>query len=666
MLKWFYDFYYNFDNYEVIKTRKNGKFYNIVCSISFVSSSFEYENKYGGCIYLWCINLEGKMYIGRSVEDLVKFLENLKNENNIIIYSSDLPLLFLYISEYFNWLDVFCMDINQPLYAKTKDKIEFRDLKALSGMNINDIYIKMFNKELKKQKEYIKTPKSELQLSDIRRVLKESEIIYKYIKNEKNNTKNNKITEIPYTMTGYTRKFVRENTIKYGNNKYRDLIKSLTISDKEEYNLLSKCFSGGFMYAKENYIGKEIKNVHSYDMKSAYIHALLSCKLPMSKSKKIEIRNIEQFEELTKQYLMITTIKITEVSKKKGECPFLKLNKMLLSKNEIIDENDMILYSDCLYLAITSLDYYIIKSIYEFKNISFGTTYAYVKDYLPSEFCHSVIKLYEKKEEQKNKEYNEKTNDIDEINLQNSKKRLASCYGMCVMSLDKKPIKFINGRYIKEEENIDFIELYNKKNDRFLFYPWGVFITAYIRINLFAAIKELGEDFIYCDTDCVKFLNIEKHKQFFDNFNYNIKKINDIAFNKNDINIKYDNIGTFVYEGKYETFKTLGVKKYSYIKNKKFEISVSGLPKRCSKYIYNKYGNNCMRFFNEDLNIPSEESYKYAIIAFNENTTFYVKDYNNKITKINLKCGCYKKNVDFNFSSTDIFIDKIFEISNFL
>ena len=104
------------------------------------------------------------------------------------------------------------------------------------------------------------------------------------------------------------------------------------------------------------------------------------------------------------------------------------------------------------------------------------------------------------------------------------KNMLNSAYGMTVTDIIRDEIFFFN--YAQDpfptedpaykdydKETIDrlklikmeeAIEKYNNGNNRFLFYPWGVWVCAYARRNLFTAIKECGKDYVYSDTDSVK------------------------------------------------------------------------------------------------------------------------------------------------------------------
>ncbi|MEM1506600.1 hypothetical protein RG959_25010, partial [Domibacillus sp. 8LH] len=58
------------------------------------------------------------------------------------------------------------------------------------------------------------------------------------------------------------------------------------------------------------------------------------------------------------------------------------------------------------------------------------------------------------------------------------------------------------------------IEKYNSSRKRFLYYAWGIWVTAYARRNLWTGILAVGNDYIYSDTDSLKVLNYEKHEPY--------------------------------------------------------------------------------------------------------------------------------------------------------
>ena len=72
---------------------------------------------------------------------------------------------------------------------------------------------------------------------------------------------------------------------------------------------------------------------------------------------------------------------------------------------------------------------------------------------------------------------------------------------------------------LTDKEKEEMLQKYNESKNRFLFYPWGVFVTAYARRNLFTAIYEAKDDYIYSDTDSIKLKNADFHKKYFDTYN---------------------------------------------------------------------------------------------------------------------------------------------------
>ena len=63
------------------------------------------------------------------------------------------------------------------------------------------------------------------------------------------------------------------------------------------------------------------------------------------------------------------------------------------------------------------------------------------------------------------------------------------------------------------------INSYNNSRTRFLYYPWGVFVTAYARANLWSGILSVGDDYLYSDTDSIKMKNYKKHMDYVKSYN---------------------------------------------------------------------------------------------------------------------------------------------------
>src|SRR5699024_5712155 len=83
-------------------------------------------------------------------------------------------------------------------------------------------------------------------------------------------------------------------------------------------------------------------------------------------------------------------------------------------------------------------------------------------------------------------------------------------------------INYIDDWEVEKADTETQIQDYNKSKNRFLYYPWGVWITAYARRNLWYGIISMGDDYIYSDTDSIKFKNYEKHKPFIETYNKHI------------------------------------------------------------------------------------------------------------------------------------------------
>lgn len=99
----------------------------------------------------------------------------------------------------------------------------------------------------------------------------------------------------------------------------------------------------------------------------------------------------------------------------------------------------------------------------------------YRTGYLPSNFVRSILTLYQKKTELKGVSG-------QEVEYLLSKEMLNSCYGMtvCTKELTGESFDYTDDGQWKRsiEEIAKTIKKYNRKHSRFLFYVWGLVVTA--------------------------------------------------------------------------------------------------------------------------------------------------------------------------------------------
>ena len=203
-----------------------------------------------------------------------------------------------------------------------------------------------------------------------------------------------------------------------------------------------------------------------------------------------------------------------------------------------------------------------------------------------------------------------------------------------------------------------------------MFYPWGVWIAAYARYNLFTAISNIGEDYVYCDTDSVKFLNYEKHAEYFEKYNASIRaKMKKAAeyhgvdfkmLEPKTIKKKKKLLGAWDDEGTYEMFKTLGAKRYLSLKKGKLNITVSGVAKDDGiKYLKEKFKGDINKIFDyfdvETFEIPAGSSGKKTHTYIDEESEITVIDCYGKQDTVHSLSGVYLEDTSYTMSISSEF-----------
>ena len=620
--------------FTITKTKQNKRYFNVPCSFDIeTTNTFSEQSEKIAFMYEWSFCIYGCVIIGRNwheFKNLMTMLSaelNLNTEKRLIIYCHNLAMEFGFMRKYFEWENVFSIKSRTPIYALSKSGIEFRCSYLLSGYNLETLAKNLTTIKINKlvgdlDYNLIRHSETPLTPEEIAYCVNDVKIVVAYIGECIDRDGN--ISNIPLTKTGYVRKYCKNNCIySETGKKYRSIISTLNL-DLEEYYQLKRAFQGGFTHANPFCVGKIIENVTSYDFTSSYPTVMVAEKFPMGRGKLIDCSTMKKsdFYKYLREYCCVFEIELFNLT------PILFFeNYISVSRcREVINaqiNNGRIVSAQHLKTTITEQDFLIINKFYKWDKMNIANFRIYYKDYLPTNFVKSILKLYVDKTQLKG------ISDKESEYL-NSKEMLNSCYGMAVTDIIRQEYKYINGEWDDSinitdiNEDLEKINKYNKDKGRFLFYAWGIYVTAYARRNLFSGILEFGNDYIYSDTDSIKVINANKHIKYIDEYNKRItaQLYNAMLHHKLDINMinpkTIDGInkplGVWDFDGHYKKFKTLGAKRYmvEYSNDKrnknntnKQSLTISGLNKNISMPYIKSITNNPFEYFTDNMYIPA-------------------------------------------------------------
>lgn len=534
----------------------------------------------------FCHNLSFEWGFIRDEKILGKFI----NEQSVFILSSRKILKFL------------CFD----------DKIEFRCSYIHTNMSLDLFTEKMGVKHKKldgKKFDYNKKRFPWTILSDyemqycINDVIGLVEALYKELEVDNDN-----LYTTPLTSTGFVRRDIRR--------AIREHLPKTWVSERkpdfETYKILRECFRGGNTHANMLMSGKTIRGkICEYDRSSSYPDVQLNQLFPIGKFSKPRIIDKASYEHcIEKGYAVIARLEFVDIKlKNKFEpVPYISKSNCPVIKNEV-EDNGRVISADLLCTSVTEIDLEIINKQYDFNYRVIDYRIAR-KGYLP-DCIKDVIRMYYKlKTELKNDKLNA-------ILYMKSKNKLNSIYGNSAQDGGKMGIIYTDGLYKNgyrakdgteyvfepkiftpecgesKEEIIEYNKAESERIQKIIYsntntslpYQFGVYTTALARYELQRMILICKDNFIYCDTDSVYF--VQDGTISFDE--YNAEKIRLSTENKA---CAKDNNGKMYYMGVAEVeidtifaFKTLGAKKYCYLYidkngNRQMKLTVSGVSRK--------------------------------------------------------------------------------------
>lgn len=567
--------------------RKKFKYLDLVCAFDIETTRIpEIEQS---LMYIWQFAVNEKtVIIGRTWVEYLDFCRKirfyLEEDEKVKVWVHNLSYEFHFLRGVIDFRpeDVFAVQSRKILKAED-DRIEYCCSYLHSNMSLK-VYADKMQTVHKKLPDYhyskARYPWTPLTAEELHYCTNDVICLVEAIKAEMTQDGDDLYT-IPATSTGYVRRDVKA-AMKKIDFRYVPSI----APDELLYILLKEAFRGGNCHANRYFAGEILKNVHSADRSSSYPDVLINCEFPIRKFYKIPEYSLDELLSLWigqrhKAALFRLRMKKIRLKKPFWGCPYLAKAKCRNVVNATYD-NGRILSADYLETTITDVDLKIIMSEYDFEGEPYDI---HVSTYgqLPKPLKEEIIKYYKAKTELKGV-------DGEEVYYMKAKNKLNSIYGMMVTDAAKphmlyQPDESGDELFVFDptEQRAELIETARKR--AFVAYQWGVWCTAWARYRLEEGIELAHGDildpdapqFIYTDTDCVKYTGV------IDWCAYNSQRIADSKKNGAyavDAKGKTHYMGVFEPERSEDRFKTLGAKKYAAENADGLEITIAGVGKK--------------------------------------------------------------------------------------
>lgn len=630
--------------------KKNNKskieYVDIACSFDTETTSTKVNGQKAAFTYFWQFALSDNFYCyGRTWQEFRTLLNyvssrlSLNPNHALICYVHNLSFEFQFMRKWFEWESVFAVKDRTPIKAMTEQGIEFRDSYILSGLPLKLVAENLTSHTIKKlvgdlDYSLVRTDVTRVTNKELGYMLNDVVILIYYITEQIEQYGN--IAKIPLTNTGRVRQAVKQKAFSKENRFLTQKQMSMLTLTPNLYLKLKRAFAGGFTHANKNYVGKIVQGVQSMDFTSSYPTVLLSSnRYPMSRPLEYKFTDNERFiRDLHNQKMMFFFTATFENLLTRIDFENYLSKSKCFDTVGLVENNGRVWMAEKLSVTICSIDFEIIEKCYQWTDVKFSDVTMFTCNYLPKYMLESVIEFYQQKTTLKGVEGKER-----EYLLY--KGMLNSLYGMTVTDIAKPEITY-NSEWGKELVDLPkVIDEYNNNKYRFLYYPWGVVVTALARQNLWTGILELKQDYVYSDTDSVKFVNADKHKEYFERYNQDItSKLKTMCkikgFNYSDLAPKTVKgiskpLGVWDDDGFYTYFKTLGAKRYVLIENGKFKTTIAGLGKKAGADYLLKISNNdplqAIKNFKIGLFVPAGETGKNTHTYIDEEFIGNVTDY---------------------------------------
>lgn len=570
--------------------RRNRKSYLYATEYAVLDTETSHAGEDAGWVYQWAFKLADLFIIGRRPSEFIRLLELLRDHyelsgmKSIIIYVHNLSYDFQYLKwdlkRYDPNLSVMATDAHSVLIA---DIFGFRLLCSykLSGLSL-DLFAKTYAETYRKayglidyniiryQDDELTPDDWEYMLSDvaaqhdaIRGLLTAQGYKYAY--------------QAPYTSTGFVRTDCRKASEKYAfnwNNKFK-----ISALDLEQYKLCRAAFMGGITIASWHYAGLTVRSdrLRHLDFTSSYPARQMLDYFPKGKPMWYGvIDDMDEFRDVLDTYCCIFILTLHNVKIRPGiTAPYIPSSKCRLLQNGS-KLNGKVTSADALTIVVTEIDYKWIQRQYTWTEMAVDMMLTFVRGRAPAFLRRKVMDYFDAKCKLKR----------DDPRLyMASKAKLNGIYGMTATAIIRDSFKLDDELFLRNVPDDDQDQLrtfYNSRNS-FLPYQLGIYTTAWARDALMTMIECVGYDnFLYCDTDSVFYLETDQNRQRIDEMNAALRERALKAGAFIDDNI----LGYATPEPRLRAFRALHAKCYALEEwngiDYALRVVIAGIPKRAT------------------------------------------------------------------------------------
>lgn len=561
-------------------------------------------------MYIWQFQIEDITIIGRTWEEYLSFLNELRDALEKIQLNKrlrQLPVMVIWVHNLaYEWTflsgiykfkneEIFFREERKPIYCKMFNCFEYRCSYLQTNLKLEALCKESGVKEKLSGDEFdynkVRFPWTELTDRELEYCITDVKSLVEAMK-IRITREGDTLYTVPITSTGYVRR-----ECKAALSDYHYDIQEMK-PDMEMYQLLRQAFRGGNTHANRFRVGKIIKNVHSYDISSSYPTQQLTQLFPMKPFSWVDFRkrNARQrvqhvFSLIGLGYAVVGTyqFKGLKLKNNRDPMPYISLSKCdILAGGYYKLDNGRILESDYVRISCTEIDLEIILRQYTFTEFDCIKCMVARKDYLPLEYRQVIQSYYKKKTALKGDETPE-----GKYTYAKSKEKINAIYGMAATDPIHQDVIFDPDHLLKQPHEGDYYtpdykdrtpeEIRKILKGAAFPYQWGVYTTAYARRQLQMALEECYKqgkmnDVLYVDTDSVKVAGQIDFTQLNDRLKERAVRNNAFADDRKGVR---HFMGVFEYEGCYLNFITQGAKRYAVMKpDGKLDITVAGVSKK--------------------------------------------------------------------------------------